>query len=131
MIEVHSAHDSPADDPLGGVSSTSLRPCLDSRSQSGGQGARPSSRAPQLRRKLIERGFGWMKVVGGLWKVRHRGKAKVAALSTFARVASRRARPACFLLPATPPGNCAPLTRALSCIPLGVRVAEMLAARDD
>jgi transposase len=35
------------------------------------------------RRKLIEQGYGWMKVVGGLHKLRHRGKAKVAAMFTF------------------------------------------------
>ena len=35
------------------------------------------------RRKLIEEGFGWMKDIGGLRKLRHRGKAKVAAMFTF------------------------------------------------
>jgi len=37
----------------------------------------------QRRRKLIEEGFGWMKTVGGLRKLRHRGAAKVAAIFTF------------------------------------------------
>lgn len=37
----------------------------------------------QRRRKLIEEGFGWMKTVGGLRKLRHRGTAKVAAIFTF------------------------------------------------
>ena len=37
----------------------------------------------QRRRKLIEEGYGWMKTVGGLRKLRHRGKAKVAAMFTF------------------------------------------------
>jgi transposase len=37
----------------------------------------------QRRRKLIEEGFGWMKDVGGLRKLRHRGRAKVAAIFTF------------------------------------------------
>ena len=37
----------------------------------------------QRRRKLIEQGYGWMKVVGGLGKLRHRGKAKASALFTF------------------------------------------------
>ena len=36
------------------------------------------------RRKRIEEGYGWMKDIGGLRKLRHRGKAKVAALFTFA-----------------------------------------------
>jgi len=35
------------------------------------------------RRKRIEEGYGWMKVVGGLRKLRHRGQAKVAAIFTF------------------------------------------------
>jgi len=35
------------------------------------------------RRKLIEEGYGWMKDIGGLRKLRHRGKAKVAAIFTF------------------------------------------------
>jgi hypothetical protein len=35
------------------------------------------------RRKRIEEGYGWMKDVGGLRKLRHRGKAKVAAIFTF------------------------------------------------
>jgi IS5 family transposase len=35
------------------------------------------------RRKVIEEGFGWMKDIGGLRKVRHRGEAKVAATFTF------------------------------------------------
>jgi transposase len=35
------------------------------------------------RRKVIEEGFGWMKDIGGLRKVRHRGEAKVAAMFTF------------------------------------------------
>ena len=38
----------------------------------------------QRRRKLIEEGYGWMKDVAGLRKLRHRGQAKVSALFTFA-----------------------------------------------
>ncbi len=37
----------------------------------------------QRRRKLVEEPYGWMKTVGGLAKLRHRGKAKVAAIYTF------------------------------------------------
>jgi len=37
----------------------------------------------QRRRKLIDEPFGWMKTVAGLRKLRHRGKAKAAALFTF------------------------------------------------
>jgi len=35
------------------------------------------------RRKRIEEGYGWMKDIGGLRKLRHRGTAKVAALFAF------------------------------------------------
>jgi transposase len=38
----------------------------------------------QRRRKLIEEGFGWMKDIGGLRKLRHRGQAKASAIFTFA-----------------------------------------------
>ncbi|OPZ01531.1 MAG: Transposase DDE domain protein [Alphaproteobacteria bacterium ADurb.BinA305] len=38
----------------------------------------------QRRRKLVEEPFGWMKTVGGLHKLRHRGKVKAAAIFTFA-----------------------------------------------
>ena len=37
----------------------------------------------QRRRKLVEEPFGWMKTVGGLRKLRHRGQAKASALFTF------------------------------------------------
>ena len=35
------------------------------------------------RRKIVEEAFGWMKTVGGLRKLRHRGLAKVRAIFTF------------------------------------------------
>jgi IS5 family transposase len=38
----------------------------------------------QRRRKLVEEPFGWMKTVGGLRKLRHRGTAKASAIFTFA-----------------------------------------------
>ena len=41
----------------------------------------------QRRRKLVEEPFGWMKVIGGLRKLRHRGAAKVAAIFTFTAAA--------------------------------------------
>lgn len=37
----------------------------------------------QRRRKIVEEAFGWMKTVGGLRKLRHRGEAKVRAIFTF------------------------------------------------
>jgi len=37
----------------------------------------------QRRRKIVEEGFGWMKTIGGLRKLRHRGTARVAALFSF------------------------------------------------
>jgi transposase len=41
----------------------------------------------QRRRKLVEEPYGWMKVIGGLAKLRHRGKAKAAAIFTFSAAA--------------------------------------------
>ena len=38
----------------------------------------------QRRRKLVEEPFGWLKTCGGLRKLRHRGKARVSAIYTFA-----------------------------------------------
>jgi transposase len=37
----------------------------------------------QRRRKIVEEPFGWMKVTGGLRKLRHRGEEKVRAVFTF------------------------------------------------
>ena len=37
----------------------------------------------QRRRKLVEEPYGWMKTVGGLAKLRHRGKAKASAIYIF------------------------------------------------
>jgi transposase len=41
----------------------------------------------QRRRKLVEEPFGWMKVIGGLRKLRHCGRAKAAAIFTFTAAA--------------------------------------------
>ena len=41
----------------------------------------------QRRRKLAEEPFGWMKVIGGLRKLRHRGKAKAAGIYIFGAAA--------------------------------------------
>ncbi|OPZ41326.1 MAG: Transposase DDE domain protein [Actinobacteria bacterium ADurb.BinA094] len=38
----------------------------------------------QRRRKTVEEPFGWMKTVGGLHKLRHRGRGKASAIFTFA-----------------------------------------------
>jgi len=49
-----------------------------------GRTSRHESYAMSLRRrKLIEEGYGWMKDIGGLRKLRHRGTDKVAAIFTF------------------------------------------------
>ena len=37
----------------------------------------------QRKRKLVEQPFGWMKTVGLLRKVRHRGRRKVGWMFTF------------------------------------------------
>jgi transposase len=37
----------------------------------------------QVKRKLVEEGFGWGKTIGGLRKLRHRGREKVGWIFTF------------------------------------------------
>jgi transposase len=54
----------------------------------------------QQKRKLIEQGFGWMKTVGGLRKLRHRGGPLVTWIFTFAAAAYNIVRLR-RLLPAT------------------------------
>ncbi|MEK7248710.1 MAG: transposase [Chloroflexota bacterium] len=41
----------------------------------------------QMKRKLVEEGFGWGKTIGGLRKLHHRGREKVAWIFTFTNVA--------------------------------------------
>ncbi|HEX2462937.1 MAG TPA: IS5 family transposase [Vicinamibacterales bacterium] len=41
----------------------------------------------QQKRKLVEQGFGWMKTIGGLRKLRHRGGALVTWVFTFTAAA--------------------------------------------
>lgn len=47
----------------------------------------PGYALSQRRRKLVEQAFGWMKTVGGLRKLRHRGRARVEWGFTFAATA--------------------------------------------
>ena len=47
----------------------------------------PGYAISQQKRKLIEQVFGWMKTVGGLRKLRHRGGARVDWVVTFAAAA--------------------------------------------
>ena len=47
----------------------------------------PGYAVSQQKRKLVEQGFGWMKTVGGLRKLRHRGGALVAWIFTFTAAA--------------------------------------------
>ena len=54
----------------------------------------------QRKRKLVEQGFGWMKTVGGLRKLRHRGGALVTWVFTFTAAAYNIVRLR-RLLPAT------------------------------
>jgi len=46
----------------------------------------------QRKRKVIEEVFGWLKTVGGLRKVRHRGTSLVDWIVTFASPAYRAVR---------------------------------------
>jgi transposase len=47
----------------------------------------PGYTVSQRKRKLVEQGFGWMKTVGGLRKLRHRGGALVEWVFTFTAAA--------------------------------------------
>ena len=47
----------------------------------------PGYAVSQQKRKLVEQGFGWMKTIGGLRKLRHRGGALVAWIFTFTAAA--------------------------------------------
>jgi transposase len=47
----------------------------------------PGYAVSQQKRKLVEQGFGWMKTIGGLRKLRHRGGALVTWVFTFTAAA--------------------------------------------
>ena len=47
----------------------------------------PGYAISQQKRKLVEQGFGWMKTIGGLRKLRHRGGALVTWVFTFTAAA--------------------------------------------
>lgn len=60
----------------------------------------PGYGVSQRKRKLVEQAFGWMKTIGGLRKLRHRGGARVTWIFTFAAAAYNIVRLR-RLLPAT------------------------------
>jgi transposase len=60
----------------------------------------PGYAISQQKRKLVEQGFGWMKTVGGLRKLRHRGGPLVTWVFTFTAAAYNIVRMR-TLLPAT------------------------------
>ena len=60
----------------------------------------PGYAISQQKRKLVEQGFGWMKTIGGLRKLRHRGGPLVSWVFTFAAAAYNIVRLR-RLLPAT------------------------------
>ena len=41
----------------------------------------------QIKRKLVEEGFGWGKTIGGLRKLHHRGRENVGWIFTFTNAA--------------------------------------------
>lgn len=47
----------------------------------------PGFAVSQLKRKLVEEGFGWGKTIGGLRKLHHRGREKVGWIFTFTNAA--------------------------------------------
>ena len=65
-----------------------------------GRGSTPDGRTTRRagyavsrrRRKPVEEPFGWMKTVGGLAELRHRGEAMSSALHTFACAACNLVR---------------------------------------
>lgn len=60
----------------------------------------PGYAVSQQKRKLVEQGFGWMKTIGGLRKLRHRGQPLVTWIFTFTAAAYNIVRLR-RLLPAT------------------------------
>jgi transposase len=61
----------------------------------------PGYAVSQRKRKLVEQGFGWMKTVGGLRKLRHRGGPRITWIFTFTAAVYNIVRLR-RLLPATP-----------------------------
>jgi hypothetical protein len=47
----------------------------------------PGYEISQVKRKLVEEGFGWSKTIGGLRKLHHRGRGKVSWIFTFTNAA--------------------------------------------
>jgi transposase len=60
----------------------------------------PGYAISQQKRKLVEQGFGWMKTVGGLRKLRHRGGPLVQWIFTFTAAAYNIVRMRRLLTPA-------------------------------
>ena len=60
----------------------------------------PGYAISQRKRKLVEQGFGWIKTIGGLRKLRHRGGPLVTWIFTFTAAAYNIVRMR-RLLPAT------------------------------
>jgi len=55
----------------------------------------------QQKRKLVEQGFGWMKTIGGLRKLRHRGGRLAEWIFKFTSTAYNSVRMRRLLAPAT------------------------------
>ena len=60
----------------------------------------PGYAVSQQKRKLVEQGFGWMKTIGGLRKLRHRGGPLVQWIFTFTAAAYNIVRMRRLLTPA-------------------------------
>ena len=58
-----------------------------------------SYRASQVRRKLVETIFGWLKTVGLMRKTRHRGRDRVSWMFTFAAATFNLVRMRTILTP--------------------------------
>ena len=60
----------------------------------------PGYAISQQKRKLVEQGFGWMKTIGGLRKLRHRGGPLIKWIFTFTAAAYNIVRMRRLLTPA-------------------------------
>ncbi len=68
--------------PLIAQHTTKRRSAIDGRTT-----RHPGYAISQQKRKLVEQGFGWMKTIGGLRKLRHRGGRLVDWIFTFTAAA--------------------------------------------
>jgi hypothetical protein len=91
---------------VAGVRSLGITPHVAAKASRGALDGRTTRHANyaigQRRRKTVEESFGWMKTIGGLRKLRHRGETKVAAIFSFGAAAYNLVRLRSLLLEPAP-----------------------------